>query len=203
MGRRPTIVAAVLLLGFAGCGETATERAASQDGATILDERTATFEGVRLGATSRQIRRRFGTPLKSPDGAATPPGVDYYEVGGPTSVRPPRSLSRTANGRASGSVRYRETAWLIEGGRSYGVMTVAAGTRTRAGVTIGDAADQVTDRYAGARCRTANEGTEYATFPLCEALVRPGVRLYFGGDPIKSIWLVVTGDAAMRELRGR
>ena len=49
---------------------------------------------------------------------------------------------------------------------------------------------------------TANEDTEYATFPLCEVQPRPGVHLYFGGDPIKSIWLIITSDAALAAVRG-
>jgi hypothetical protein len=194
---------AAALVGFAlaGCGDAPRERAAPGPGGPTVDETTAAFAGLRLGATSKAIRRRFGTPLKSPDGASTPPGVDFYEVGGPTFFRPPPALrSRSSSG---GSVRYRETAWLVEGGRSYGVMTVAPGARTRAGVRIGDPSERVADRYPGARCETANEGTEYATFPLCEAQPRPGVQLYFGGDPIKSIWLIVTGDAAYRELAAR
>jgi hypothetical protein len=194
-------LAAVAIAGFAltGCGDASPDRAASERGTRIVDETTAEFGGIRLGSTSEQIRRRFGSPLKSPDGASTPPGVDYYEVGGPTSVQPPPTL--TARARSGGSVRYRDTAWLVEGGRSYGVMTVAPDARTRAGVQISDAAERVMDSYPGARCRTANEGTEYATFPLCEAQPRPGVHLYFGGDPIKSIWLVITGDAAYRRLQ--
>ena len=193
-------VATAAIVGFAlgGCGDSSPDRAAAERHARILDETTATFAGVRLGSTSAHIRRLFGSPLKSTDGAITPPGVDYYEVGGPTSVRPPRTLTTSA--RSGGSVRYRDTAWLVEAGRSYGVMTVAPHTRTRAGVSIGDASRRVTDRYSGARCKTANENTEYATFPLCEVQPRPGVHLYFGGDPIKSIWLIITGDAAYREL---
>jgi hypothetical protein len=192
-------IAAILGLALGGCGDASPDRAASERHVRILDETTATFAGVRLGSTSGHIRRHFGPPLKSSDGASTPPGVDYYDVGGPTSVRPPPTL--TTSGRGGGAVRYRDTAWLVEGGRSYGVMTVARDTRTRAGVAIGDAAGRVADRYSDARCKTANEHTEYATFPLCEVLFRPGVHLYFGGDPIKSIWLIITGDAAYQELQ--
>jgi hypothetical protein len=196
------LAAAAIVVGLAltGCGDAARDPAVSEPGTRILDETTAEFGGIRLGSTSEEIRRRFGSPLKSPDGAVTPPGVDYYEVGGPTSFQPPPAL-RTRR-RGGGSVRYRDTAWLVERAHSYGVMTVAADARTRAGVRIGDAAERVTDRYPGAHCETANEGTEYATFPLCEAQPRPGVHLYFGGDPIKSIWLIITGDAAYGALRG-
>jgi len=192
-------VAAMVGLALAGCGDAPPDRAPSQRGARVLDETTATFAGLRLGVSSAQVRRRFGSPLKSPDGASTPPGVDYYEVGGPTFVRPPPTL--TAGAGSGGSVRYRDTAWLVEGGRSYGVMTVAPDARTRAGVAIGDASDRVTERYPHARCKTANENTEYATFPLCEVQPRPGVHLYFGGDPVKSIWLIITSDAAYRQLQ--
>lgn len=41
-----------------------------------------------------------------------------------------------------------------------------------------------------ADCYTANEGSEYATFALCTIRVCRGRLLAFGGDPIKSIWLL-------------
>jgi hypothetical protein len=155
-------IAAILGLALGGCGDASPDRAASERHVRILDETTATFAGVRLGSTSGHIRRHFGPPLKSSDGASTPPGVDYYDVGGPTSVRPPPTL--TTSGRGGGAVRYRDTAWLVEGGRSYGVMTVAPDTRTRAGVAIGDAAGRVTDRYSDApptrRALTATSAAE-------------------------------------------
>jgi hypothetical protein len=190
----------VVALGLAGCGAVADAERGSAP-AKVVDERHGTFEGFRVGATSKAIRARFGTPLKSPDRAITPPDVDYYEVGGPTSFRPPPTLYQP--GHPGGSLRYHGRAWLVEGSRLYGFMTVERGARTRAGVAIGDPSKRVTERYEHATCETANEGTEYVTFPLCEVLLRPGVRLYFGGEPVKSIWFVVSADRAYRDLAAK
>lgn len=193
------------LLGIGGLvAALASCDASQQDGDAgsrdVLDERALSFRSVRLGATSARIRTEFGPPLKSPDGRVTPPDVDYYDVGGPTSFAAPPSLR---GARTGGSLRYRDTAWIVEAGRAFGVMTVAPNARTRAGVGIGDPQSKVRERFGDAECLEANEGSEYVTFPLCEVVLRPGVRLYFGGRPVKSLWLIVSGDRAFKDLLKR
>lgn len=55
-------------------------------------------------------------------------------------------------------------------------------------------------RYPAADRRTANEGSEYVTFPLCEIRLCTGRLLAFGGDPIKSVWLVAQSQRALTTL---
>lgn len=73
------------------------------------------------------------------------------------------------------------------------------------GVTLrtGTAAldELVEERYPDADCRTANEGTEYTNFPLCEVRACEGRLLAFGGDPIESVWLVAETAAGWRSCR--
>ena len=36
-------------------------------------------------------------------------------------------------------------------------------------------------------CAVANEGTEYISFPYCTGRVAPGVFVWFGYDPVRSV----------------
>ena len=145
--------------------------------------------------------RRHGRVRRSINVRITPPGVDYYEVGGPTSFGPPAVLRR-ARAPEKGDVRYaRRMSYFIDTERVWGFMTVEAGAHTRGGVTIGDAQDVVRERYPDADCFVANEGTEYVTFPLCKVVVRKGLHLWFGADPVQSIWLAAEGSRAYVALR--
>jgi len=46
-----------------------------------------------------------------------------------------------------------------------------------------------------------NEGTEYATYPLCRVRVCAGRLLGFGGEPIRSIWLAAETKRALTRCR--
>jgi hypothetical protein len=150
MGRRS--LRSLLALGACAAGLAAVPAAGTPDerpaaGETtpprLVDEWRGRFDGVRIGHTSRGIRRRLGQPLPRGDGQITPSHIDSYEVGGPTFFASPPML-RGRN--AGGALRYQEGSFFMEGGRAYGFMTVAQGARTREGVAIGDPASRVLEQ---------------------------------------------------------
>ena len=52
--------------------------------------------------------------------------------------------------------------------------------------------NQDVNPYPDLHCGTANEGTEYITFPYCGGRIAPQRYVWFGEDPIRSISLSVT-----------
>ena len=99
------------------------------------------------------------------------------------------------------TLRFRKRAFFTANGRIYGWVTSSERAETPEGVGVGDARQLVKRRFPGALCFTANQGTEYATFPLCEVRVCDGRLLAFGGDPIKSVWLVADSERGWRSCR--
>ena len=91
--------------------------------------------------------------------------------------------------------------FLITGGRVTAWGTTDERAVTPEGVGVGDDQALVERRYPGARCFVQNEGTEYATYPLCKVRVCPGRLLGFGGEPIKSIWLAAETRRALTRCR--
>ena len=196
-------VAAIVGLALAGCGDASPDRAAvTSAGARILDETTADVRrrpprlderahpaAVRLAvevARRREHTHRASTTTRS---VARRPSS------------PPPTL--TARARSGGAVRYRDTAWLVEGGRSYGVMTVAAGRahprRRGRSATLPSASRTA---IPGARCRDRQRGTPNTRRSRCaRRSPGPASTCISAATPIKSIWLVITGDAAYRRLQ--
>ena len=150
-----------------------------------VDWRKGTYEGVALRSTSADLIARLGKPEKrGGDEPAEPIGEDYYDIGGPTSFGSPgRGPSEDE------TLRFEDRSFFATDGRISGWVTTSERAETPEGVGVGDSRELVKQRYPAADCRTGNEGTEYATFPLCEIRVCSGRLLVFGGDPIKSVWL--------------
>lgn len=201
-GRRAVLVVLLLMAGVAALGSSRdvgqSPGDASRVAGPLLDERTGELDGLRVGTSSRSVRRRLGKPLAANESKqGLPPSVDFYDVGGPTYFGSPSSLSHKPG--LGGALRYAESAFFVNGARVYGFMTVAAGASTRRGVGVGDPQERVREAYPGSRCYVANEDSEYPSFPLCEVLLRPGLRLYFGAAPIKAsgTWRPVTAPFAL------
>lgn len=147
-----------------------------------VDWRRGTYESVALRSGAGDVVVHFGPGEGGPEDPIVPAGEDPSEIGGPTSFGVPD--------RAFGVLRYRLHAFFTSAGRVAGWVTTSSRAQTPEGVGVGDAQDVVGLRYPAARCGTANEGSEWATFPLCEVRVCDGRLLAFGGDPIRSLWLV-------------
>jgi hypothetical protein len=184
------IVAALLLL-VASCGgdtdETTTDaRHASSAGPVTVDWRDGTLDGVGLRSKVAAVVRALGPPERRGfQNPASPIGEDYYAIGGPTSFGLP--FSRRVRPDQLG---YTDLTIFTARDRVYAWVTTSERARTPEDVGVGDTRQRVEQRYPRADCYTANEGTDYPTFPLCEVRVCEKRTLYFGADPIRSIWLV-------------
>jgi len=191
---------ALLAVVAAACGEkrsvavSQSEREHVPDRPLRVDARAGTFRGLRMRDSEADVRARFGPARCSSRSPAQPLGEDYYDIGGPTSFRAPRG---GGPGRDC-PMRYRRLVVFMFAGGVYGFVSTDPRAETERGVGPGDPQALVSQRYPDARCEVANEGTEYTTFPLCTIVVEPGKRLYFGGDPIKSVWLIVSSRRALR-----
>jgi hypothetical protein len=166
-------------------------------GALAFDWKRGTYEGLRLGDRTAELRRVLGSPVKR--GASQPfepIGEDFYEIGGLTNFKSP-----AIPGRRSSILRYRRRVFLTTGGLVTAWGTTDARAETPEGVGIGDAQALVERRYPEARCFVQNEGTEYATYPLCKVRVCAGRLLGFGGEPIRSIWLAAETKRALTRCR--
>lgn len=163
----------------------------------IVDWQDGRYEGIALRSSTASLIRRLGQPVRQgANEPANPIGADYYEIGGPTSFRSPGDAYSKDT-----VLRYKRRSFFASNRRVYGWVTTDTRAQSPEGVGIGDSRDLVTKRYPEADCRTANEGSEYVTFPLCEVRVCTGRLLAFGGDPIKSVWLVAQSQRALERCR--
>jgi hypothetical protein len=151
----------------------------------LVNERSGELLGVRFGDTGEQVRARLGEETDSEDGVF-PAGALFT---GPPSIPVPASDQAT---RAQpDELHYDETAYLVS--PTAGVFTMvslADGARTVAGVAIGDDLARVREAYERVDCgKTAySDARNYA---WCR--VSGDIRVFFGGDPIESITMSVTG----------
>lgn len=196
---------ALVLISATACGDAARSPATDKptvrlvrdhvpERALTVDTRAGSFRGLRLRNSEADVRARFGAAKCSDSSPAQPLGEDYYDIGGPTYFREPRG---TGPGRAC-HMRYRQLVVFLFPGGVHGFMATDPRAQTEDGVGPGDPQALVPQRYPNARCETANKGTEYTTFPLCTVVLRPGRRLYFGADPIRSVWLIATTRRGLR-----
>jgi len=183
-------VAGVAIL-LAGCGAGEERR-----DPLVLDWQQGTYEGLRLGDDGVKLRRILGPPVvHGAEEPLQPAGEDFYEIGGLTNFRTP-DLGTAATG--SETLRYRRRVFLTTAHRLTAWGTTDARAQTPEGVGVGDDQALVPKRFPDADCFVQNEGTEYATYPLCRVRVCAGRLLGFGGDPIKSLWLAAETRTGLR-----
>jgi hypothetical protein len=150
----------------------------------LVDELDGSYRGVRLGSSPRRVRAILGDPPSRGGGA--PLGENFYETGGPTASAPP---PRT--GPITG-YRYRGLLLELTSQGLYAMTATDGNAETRRGVGVGDSLATIRRAYPNLECGTANEGTEYVTFPYCGGRLGPRRYVWFGEDPIRSISLAVT-----------
>jgi len=192
---------ALLLIAASACGDAARAPATNEPArdhvparALTIDTRAGSFRGLQLGDSEADVHERFGAASCSTTSRAQPLGEDYYDIGGPTYFHEPRGAQP---GRAC-HMRYRRLVVFMFPGGVHGFATTDPRAQTEQGVGPGDPQALVSQRYPNARCEIANQGTEYATFPLCTVRLRPGRHLYFGADPIRSVWLIASTRRGLR-----
>lgn len=145
-----------------------------------VNENAGTLGGVRFGETAAQIRDQMHNPTDSAAGFfpkgfvySGPPGIPSPDQGTAT---PPQTL------------HYGYLAYLVSPtGGVYAMATPAKGATTKAGVGVGDPLAGVATSFTHIDCgHTA--GGESAPYNWCRATL-PKARVFFGGDPIRSITL--------------
>ena len=158
----------------------------------MVDERSGVLNGVRFGDSEAEVRARHGEPSDDDDGFF-PEGADFT---GPPSLPSPRSDQRPP--REPTPLHYDDAAYVVSPTRGvFAMASLAEGARTRAGVGVGDELRLVRERYDRVVCGEAITGEdlfggELPMYPWCRALVRDGIRVFFGEDPIHSITITTT-----------
>ena len=203
MLRPLTILCAALVLG--GCGskgpgsESSTAESPSPTTtaaapAPVIDLAAGSYRGVSLGDSRKALFAALGpAPRLTEDEPWVPTGVVDADWEGPTSV--------VVNGYRRKPMRgfaYPKAFVMLVSGKVADMEIAETGAATTEGVAIGDELEKVEAAYPAFRCGTANEGTEYATYPACSGTVG-GVQVWIGGDPISTI-AFASGAVSMSHL---
>ncbi len=166
-------LAALVVFTIAGCG-------GSSRAAPALDENAGTLGGVRFGETAAQVRDRLGDPSDSAAGFF-PKGVAYS---GPPGIPSPDQ----GTGTPPQALHYGKSAYLVSPTAGvYAMATAAKGSTTKAGVGVGDPLADVATSFKHIDCGQTGGG-EQPPYNWCRATL-PKVKVFFGGDPIRSITL--------------
>lgn len=193
----PLVVAAGAgsLGGCVSDGET-PPRDAQPERPSVVDWKRGTYDSVRLGDRTNRLTDVLGEPeQRGTDLPVEPIGEDFYEIGGLTNYGSPDIPGGDGSDE---ELRYRHRVFVAIDDRITSLGTTYDGAQTPEGVGLGDDRSLVKRRYPRAACFTQNEGTEYATYPICRVRVCRGRVLGFGGDPIKSLWLAAETWTGMR-----
>jgi hypothetical protein len=163
-------VAIVLSAALSGCGESGHARARGR-----IDEHRGSYAGVALGVTRAEVRRRLGrsTLRRAPADLSNGTGPWYLP-----SYRGPDEIY----GDADISFLY---------GRVSSVEVYGRGTRTTAGVKLGDPLRQVSRLYRAACHSQRDLGEEGTQAPWCQVRSGRRVFLFFGGDPVQQMALSI------------
>lgn len=155
----------------------------SPSGPLLVDERTGAFRGIRPGASASRALSLFGRPVHGPENfAPTPLDLEHDDVSGPSSLP------------SSEVWRYRELVVLVAGERVGGYLTTDPSAQTSAGVGVGDSLAIAERAYARLDCFGVTLGSDAVnpSYPGCEGALRSGDWIWFGGDPIDSVWVLET-----------
>jgi hypothetical protein len=197
-----TLVMSVGLASLAGCGSDGvpTTRGSVPGDLLVLDWKRGTYEGVRLGDDAARLIRVLGRPGKRGRNEPIEPiGENFYDIGGLTNYGSP-DIAAAGDYEV---LRYRWRVFSIVGDRVTSWGTTDDRAQTPEGVGVGDSRELVERRYTNANCFIQNEGTEYVTYPVCRVRVCKGRQLGFGGEPIRSIWLVAETKTGLKTCRRR
>ena len=168
------LAAALVVAALAGCG-------GSDKPAAAVHENAGTLGGVHFGETAPQVRDRLGNPSDSAEGFF-PKGAVYT---GPPGIPSPDQGA----GAKPAPLHYGDSAYLVSPTVGvYAMATLAKGSRTDSGVAVGDPLAKVATSYKHIDCGQVPRG-EAPAYDWCRGTL-PHVRVFFGGDPIRSITLI-------------
>ena len=150
----------------------------------LVDDSRGTFGRIRLGMSIERVRRLLG-PGKpgNPDWAPAPVGMDPNALSGPGSMRDYREL------------RYRDLVVFARKGIVRGFVTTARDAQTQSGVGIGDSLAVAEQRYGDINCSGVLTGSDSSnpSYRGCQRPLAGGGAIWFGGDPIDSLWIFEKG----------
>jgi hypothetical protein len=159
-----------------------------------VDERQGAVGGVRIGASKREVRERFGDYGSDPGAYPIEPlEIDEDEgSGGPWSVvTGPHHLGPGGIKGEQVTLRYRGASLFVRHDRVFGFMVTDRGGTTMRGVRVGDRLEKAKERYPAFRCDEEWRGETTAPQKAnCSGVVSDDLLTYFGGDPIESITVV-------------
>jgi hypothetical protein len=165
-------LAALVVLAVAGCGGSSKP--------VSVDEQAGTLGGVHFGETAARVKDNLGDPSDDAQGFF-PKGVAYS---GPPGIPSPDQGAGTPPQR----LHYGKSAYLVSPRAGvYAMATVAKGSTTKAGVAIGDPLAKVSTSFKHIDCGQV-AGGEGPSYDWCRATL-PKAKVFFGGDPIRSITL--------------
>jgi len=147
----------------------------------LVDERSGAFRGIAPEAPAGLARRLFGEPVRGAENfAPTPLDEEFDDVSGPGSMAP-----------FSEVWRYRKLVVLLLGARVHGYLTTDPSAQTAAGVGVRDSLAIAERTYANLNCFGVQLGSDAVnpSYPGCQGRLSSGHQIWFGGDPIDSIWV--------------
>jgi hypothetical protein len=149
-----------------------------------IDEHVATYRGVGFRDSATEVTAAFGRSPPLRNDPVTPLGRNHTYVDLAPSFRcvypgPGLGSDRT--------MRYEQVSFFLNRDLVCGFAVIEDGAATNRRVAVGDPLREAEDAYPDIECGTANEGTEYATFPYCAGRLRPSKYIWFGGNPINTI----------------
>jgi hypothetical protein len=186
------VVAWIALLLIGGGDEPSRPGIGKAPEHKVINEEVPAFRGVPLGASKARITHRFG-PVSSTNPErvqGSPLGVRPYDLKSDNAWDCVTGHDVLGNQHPAGVMRYRGVV-LFTDRRSCAFITTEDGAATQRGVAIGDPMDDAERAYPVLHCGTANEDTEYATYPFCAGRL-PHTWIWFGGDPIDTIQLSIS-----------
>ena len=98
--------------------------------------------------------------------------------------------------RPSWEVRiFPQLAVFVDNGRVRGIATPDSAAQTREGVGVGDSLEIAKRHYQGLDCYGVTLGSDSTrpSYPACAGRLKGGNEVYFGGDPVDTIWVTAKG----------
>ena len=146
----------------------------------LVDERTGGYRGMAPGAPAARARRLFGEPvIDSRDYVPRPLDTEPREVSSPGSLPGWQPW------------RYEKLVVFTSGGQVRGYLTTDRSAQTQTGVGVGDSLVLAERRQPGLDCDGVTLGSDAVnpSYPACQGPLSSGHWIFFGGDPIDSIWV--------------
>ena len=184
--------------GWSGCGSEPPKDRKPKNPA-VLDWRHGTYDEIGFRTKTADVLRTLGRPVRrGRDEPLEPVGEDFDEIGGPDTFDEPRP----EQDRTEDVLRYRDLVVLVDYRGVYGWVTTSPRAQTPEGVGVGDDLGLVSERFSGAECDDG-EGSEHRMAANCDVwLCLANRRLVFGGDPIRSVWLLALTAEGLRRCCG-